>query len=317
MITSTVSFDDSGQRCDRYIVLHFAQFSRAQVQRWLEIGAITVNDEKVKAARKLRAGDKIAIVPPDVTPSELIPESIPIDVLYEDSDLIVINKSADMVVHPGAGRSTGTLVHALLAHCKDLKGVGDKERPGIVHRLDKGTSGVLVVAKSDEVHRALQAQFQSRNVVKEYLAFIHGVPRGRAGVWDQSIGRHPVQRKKMAVVERGRKSLTRWECVETFGKFASFIHLFLHTGRTHQIRVHASAAGHPLVGDSTYGGEKARLGPEAWKMLAHEFSRPALHALRLQFTHPKTNEKMTWTAPIPEDFAELVLAARLIAEDEV
>ncbi len=316
MISSTVSFDDSGQRCDRYIVLHFPQFSRAQVQRWLEGGAITVNGTTMKAAHKLRAGDVVTIEPPPTTPSELIPESIPLHILYEDSDLIVINKAANMVVHPGAGQSTGTLVHALLAHCKDLQGVGDEERPGIVHRLDKGTSGVLVVAKSDIVHRALQSEFQSRNVVKEYLACVHGVSRGRAGIWDQSIGRHPVQRKKMAVVERGRNALTRWECVETFGKFASFIHLFLHTGRTHQIRVHASAAGHALVGDATYGGGKARVGPEAWRMLVDEFHRPALHALRLQIAHPKTGKMMTWTAPVPEDMAELVLSARRIAEDE-
>lgn len=316
MISTTVSFDDSGLRCDRYIVMHYPQFSRAQVQRWLETGAILVNGTTIKAAHKLRAGDTIKIIPPPVTPSELIPESIPLDILYEDGDLIVINKPMNMVVHPGAGQSTGTLVHALLGHCKDLKGVGDEARPGIVHRLDKGTSGVLIAAKSDEVHRALQAQFQSRNVVKEYLACVHGVPGGRAGVWDQPIGRHPVQRKKMAVVERGRHALTRWECVETFGKFASLLHLFLHTGRTHQIRVHASAAGHALVGDATYGGDKTRQGPEAWRMLVREFARPALHALRLQMTHPKTNERMTWTAPVPEDMAELVLAARRIAEDE-
>lgn len=315
-MNTTVSFDDSGLRCDRYIVLHFPQYSRAQVQRWIESGAITVNGATIKTAYKLRAGDQINIVPPPVVASTLIPEEIPLTILYEDEDLIVINKSPNMVVHPGAGQKTGTLVHALLAHCKDLKGVGDEERPGIVHRLDKGTSGVLVVAKSDEVHRALQAQFQSRDVVKEYLACVHGLPRGRAGVWDQPIGRHAVQRKKMAVVARGRNALTRWECVESFGRFASLLHLFLHTGRTHQIRVHAAHAGHPLVGDATYGGGNVRRGPEAWRMVAHEFARPALHALRLQLMHPRTKIPMVWTAPIPEDMAELVLAARRVAEDE-
>jgi 23S rRNA pseudouridine1911/1915/1917 synthase len=315
-MNTIVSFDDSGLRCDRYVVLHFPQYSRAQVQRWIETGAITVNGAVVKTATKLRAGDQLTIVPPPVTSSTLIPEDIPLNILYEDGDLIVINKSPNMVVHPGAGQKTGTLVHALLAHCKDLKGVGDEERPGIVHRLDKGTSGVLIVAKSDEVHRALQAQFQSRDVVKEYLACAHGVLRGRSGAWDQAIGRHPVQRKKMAAVPRGRHALTRWECVESFGRFASLLHLFLHTGRTHQIRVHASHAGHPLVGDVTYGGGNVRRGPEAWRMVAHEFARPALHALRLQLTHPRTKELMTWTAPIPEDMAELVLAARRVAEDE-
>lgn len=313
---STVSFDDAGARCDRYVVRCFPQFSRAQVQRWIVTGAVTVNNAFTKPAAKLRAGDTIVITPPPATPCELIPESIPLDILYEDEHLVVINKPADMVVHSGAGQHTGTLVHALLAHCTDLLGVGDEVRPGIVHRLDKGTSGVLVAAKSDVVLRALQAQFQSRDVVKEYLAVIHGVPRGRAGVWDQAIGRHPMQRKKMSVVARGRTALTRWECVETFGNFASLLHLFLHTGRTHQIRVHATHAGHPLVGDATYSGRRARVGGEAWRMVVQEFSRPALHALRLQFVHPITKEKMTWTAPIPEDMAELVLAARQIAGDE-
>lgn len=313
---SIVSFDDAGARCDQYVVRYFPQFSRAQVQRWIENGAITVNNAIIKRAGKLRAGDTIVITPPDVLPSELIPEAIPLNILYEDEHLVVINKPPDMVVHPGAGQHSGTLVHALLAHCKDLKGVGDKERPGIVHRLDKGTSGVLVVAKSDPVLRALQAQFQSRDIVKEYMAVVHGVPRGRAGVWDQPIGRHSVHRKKMAVVTRGRPALTRWESVETFGTFATLIHLFLHTGRTHQIRVHATHAGHPLIGDATYSGRRAKVGDEAWRMVVQEFKRPALHALRLQFTHPVTQEKMTWTAPIPEDMAELVLAARLIAGEE-
>lgn len=313
---SIVSFDDAGARCDQYVVRYFPQFSRAQVQRWIENGAITVNDAPIKRAGKLRAGDTIIITPPDVLPSELIPESIPLDILYEDEHLVVINKPPDMVVHPGAGQHSGTLVHALLAHCKDLKGVGDKERPGIVHRLDKGTSGVLVVAKSDPVLRALQVQFQSRDIVKEYMAVVHGVPRGRAGVWDQPIGRHSVHRKKMAVVTRGRPALTRWESVETFGNFATLLHLFLHTGRTHQIRVHATHAGHPLIGDPTYSGRRAKVANETWRMVVQEFKRPALHALRLQFTHPVTNEKMTWTAPIPEDMAELVLAARMIAGDE-
>ncbi len=311
-----VSFDDAGARCDRYIVRHFPQFSRAQVQRWMEIGAITVNQSPVRPAGRLRAGDAVVIIPPKAAPSELIPEAIPLDILYEDDHLIVINKSADMVVHPGAGQNKGTLVHALLAHCKDLKGVGDKERPGIVHRLDKGTSGVLVVAKSDAVLRALQAQFQSRNVVKEYLAMVHGIPRGRAGIWDQPIGRHPIQRKKMSVATRGRSALTRWECVETFGKFATLLHIFLHTGRTHQIRVHAMHAGHPLIGDAVYSGRRARVGDDAWRMVVTEFNRPALHALRLRLLHPLTQEKMEWTAPIPEDMAELVLAARQIAGDE-
>lgn len=313
---SIVSFDDAGARCDQYVVRYFPQFSRAQVQRWIENGAITVNNAIIKRAGKLRAGDTIVITPPDVLPSDLIPEAIPLNILYEDEHLVVINKPPDMVVHPGAGQHSGTLVHALLAHCKDLKGVGDKERPGIVHRLDKGTSGVLVVAKSDPVLRALQVQFQSRDIVKEYMAVVHGVPRGRAGVWDQPIGRNSVHRKKMAVVTRGRPALTRWESVETFGTFATLIHLFLHTGRTHQIRVHATHAGHPLIGDATYSGRRAKVGDEAWRMVVQEFKRPALHALRLQFTHPVTQEKMTWTAPIPEDIAELVLAARLIAGEE-
>lgn len=312
----TVSFDDAGARCDQYVVRYCPQFSRAQVQRWIESGAITVNGAATKPAGKLRAGDTVVITPPDVLPSHLIPESIPLDILYEDEHLVVINKPASMVVHPGAGQHTGTLVHALLAHCTDLHGVGDQDRPGIVHRLDKGTSGVLVVAKSDEVLRDLQAQFQSRDVVKEYMAVVHGVPRGRSGAWDQPIGRNSIHRKKMAVVTRGRPALTRWESVETFGNFATLIHLFLHTGRTHQIRVHATHAGHPLVGDTTYSGRRAKVGGEAWRMVVQEFARPALHALRLQFTHPVTREKMTWTAPIPEDMAELVLAARQIAGDE-
>jgi len=314
-LTTVVSSKDAGQRCDRFMINTWPQFSRAQIQRWLETGAITVNGASMKASHKMHEGDRVLLTPPEMAPSELIAENIPLTILFEDRDLIVVNKSPDMVVHPGAGQTSGTLVHALLGHCKDLRGVGDQERPGIVHRLDKGTSGVIIVAKSDESHRALQTQFQTRQVVKEYMAVLQGIPKGRAGVWDKPIGRHPVHRQKMAVTQKGRASLTRWECVETFGRFASLVHLFLHTGRTHQIRVHAAHAGHPLIGDATYSAGRAKIGPEEWRKIVSEFTRPALHAFRLQIAHPRTGETMEWTAPIPDDMQNLILAARAHVEE--
>lgn len=309
-LTTVIDDCDAGSRCDRYLASLYPQFSRMQLQRWLETGAVTVNGKSVKPAYKLQEGDSIQILPPPMVKSGLVAEAIPLDILYEDSDLIVINKAAGMVVHPGAGQRTGTLVHALLSHCDDLQGVGDEERPGIVHRLDKGTSGVLVVAKSDQIFRALQAQFQARTVVKEYLACAHGVMPARAGLWDQAIGRHPVQRQKMAVRDRGRACLTRWEVVDKFDGFATWLHLFLHTGRTHQIRVHCAAAGHPLVGDETYGGAKAKVGPPAWREAAAAFTRPALHAFRLQLIHPRTQQPMAWTAPVPSDLENLLQDAQ-------
>ncbi|MBI4366596.1 MAG: RluA family pseudouridine synthase [Deltaproteobacteria bacterium] len=304
----------AGVRLDRFLVARLPQFTRSQIHRWIAEGRVRVDGSVRKPAYVVRRGERIAIDPPTPAPASVLPETIPLDILFEDTACLVVNKPAGMVVHPGAGQARGTLVNALLAHCTDLAGVGDAIRPGIVHRLDKGTSGVMVVAKTHAAHAALVRQFQERRVTKRYLAIVFG-RIAEAGRIDVPIGRHPTDRKRMSTrARRSRPAETAWRVREYFGDRAAWLEVDLGTGRTHQIRVHLSAAGHPIVGDAAYGAARAlaRLPSEAHEALAG-FPRPALHAWRLAFDHPATGERLQFIAPIPTDFAWLVERCRMLA----
>jgi 23S rRNA pseudouridine1911/1915/1917 synthase len=283
----------SGQRLDQFLRAELPAYSRAFLQHLIQAGHIFVNDSPTKSSYKVRAGDTIAVEIPPPRPLEAQPEEIALDVLYEDADLIVVNKPVGMVVHPAAGSFTGTLVNALLHHCRgQLAGIGGVERPGIVHRLDKGTSGCIVVAKTDAAHKSLVAQFKARRVRKIYRAVCVGRLARLAGKIESAIGRSERDRKKMSVTpRRGRPSLTEYRVLKQHADCA-LVELTLHTGRTHQIRVHMAHIGHPLVGDVVYGKSKIPV------------ARPMLHAYKLGFTHPRSGETMEFTAPVPDDFKE-------------
>jgi 23S rRNA pseudouridine1911/1915/1917 synthase len=282
----------SGVRLDQYLAASAHGFSRARIQDLIKSGHITLNGSTAKASARLRAGDAIALTEPPPTPTETIAEDIALDVLYEDDDLIVINKPAGLVVHPAAGNWSGTLVNALLHHCRALSGIGGEQRPGIVHRLDKETSGCLVAAKGDTAHQSLVRQFAGREVSKVYLALVSGKLKRQSGVIETHIGRHPVQRKKMAVLPagKGRVAKTSYRVLRELPA-GTLVECTLHTGRTHQIRVHLKHLGHPVLGDELYG---RRAG----------FARQMLHAWRLGFVHPRTGERVSFESPIPPDFVE-------------
>ena len=295
----------AGLRVDKALAEAFPDLSRSRIHGLLELGAILVNDRPPKPSAKLREGDRIAVDIPPAVASNLVPESGDLDVLYEDEALLVVSKPAGVVVQPGAGVVSGTLAAALLAHCGALSQIGGVTRPGIVHRLDKGTSGLLVVAKNDEAHRSLSAQFKSRTVTKIYAAICLGAPRPARGAVRLPIGRDPRHRQRMAVVADGRAAHTDYEVTEALGP-ASVLRLTLHTGRTHQIRVHMAALKCPLVGDLTYGAAAlAARAPESSRPALNSFPRPALHAAVLGFTHPVSGEPMRFEAPWPEDLQRL------------
>jgi 23S rRNA pseudouridine1911/1915/1917 synthase len=286
---------DARKRLDRFLAKTAPEFSRSRIQTLIRQGYITVNGAAPRARDMVRAGDHIALVEPPMEAIDLAPEKIVLSVLFEDDDLIVINKPAGIPVHPGAGRKSGTLVNALLSHCKDLSGIGGKERPGIVHRLDKETSGCLVVAKNDFAHIDLARQFASRTVDKVYLALVAGKLQRASGGIVAPITRHRVHRKKMAIArEGGRMARTDFKVVRT-GRAASLLQCRLHSGRTHQIRVHLQHLGYPILGDAVYGGRRAG-----------QFSRQMLHAWKLGFEHPRGKRRMDFEAPVPEDFAKAV-----------
>lgn len=297
-ITATVGT----QRIDRFLAEALTDLSRTAVQRLLAAGEIHVNGTRLtRVSYKVQVGDMIDVrVPPPQT-AHIEPEDLPLDVLYEDDDIIVINKAAGMVVHPGAGNPSGTLVNAVLAHCPDLQGVGGVLRPGIVHRLDKHTSGALVVAKHDKAIRFLQRQFKNRTVYKRYQALLIGYLQQVEGIIDAPIGRHRTHRQKMAVVTRGKPARTRWHIRTHYRdpkkRPYTLLDVYLLTGRTHQIRVHFTWLGYPIVGDVIYGHRHSSL----------NISRQFLHAHELTFIHPVSHEKMTFIAPLPTDL-EAVLA---------
>ena len=289
--------DDTGARLDAFLAAHAATFSRARIQDLIKSGHVTLNGRATKASTRLRDGDVLALTEPPPTPSATLAEDIALDVLFEDGDLIVLNKPAGMVVHPAAGHWQGTVVNALLHHCPALSGIGGEQRPGIVHRLDKETSGCLVAAKNDAAHQSLSQQFAGREVLKIYLALATGKVHATSGMLDGAIGRHPIHRKKMTVLEKGRASKTAYRVLAELAA-GTLVECTLHTGRTHQIRVHLKHLGHPLLGDEVYG---KRAG----------FERQMLHAWRLGFTHPRTGERMNFQSPIPADFIEAGVPAIL------
>lgn len=294
-----------GLRLDRYLAERFPETSRGCFQRLISEGTVQVNGKVPKATDHPRAGDRIQVRWPEAVPSEVTPEDIPLTILHEDDDLLVVDKPAERVVHPAAGHDSGTLVHALLHHCRGrLSGIGGVERPGIVHRLDLGTSGCLVVAKTDAAHGHLSAQFAERTVQKTYLALAIGRVHPANGDIRAPLARHPVQRKKMAVTTpgAGREAWTEYRCLETLGD-VSWVECQLHTGRTHQIRVHLAHLGFPLLGDMVYGERaNARFFQEhRWKA-----PRQMLHAARLTFMHPRSGKPVTFEAPTPADMTDCI-----------
>ncbi|MDD2764079.1 MAG: RluA family pseudouridine synthase [Opitutaceae bacterium] len=292
-------------RADKVLAAAFPGHSRAALQRAFAAGRVRCNGAVIGQSDAVKGGDRLEFTLPEIVPAALRPVAIPLDILYEDEHLLAINKAAGMVVHPGAGTGDDTLVHALLAHCAgSLSGVGGVERPGIVHRLDKETSGVLLVAKHDAAHRGLSEQFAGRHLRKEYLGLVSGVPRLQSGVIERAISRHPVHRERMTVGEGGRPARTDWEAVEAFGGRAALVRCRIHSGRTHQIRVHFKSIGHPLLGDRTYGWKQDPQLPVPPRVM--------LHAERIAFLHPVTARAMDLRAPPPRDFAEFLAALRTV-----
>lgn len=287
--SGTFTVPESGSRLDQWLAAREPRLSRSRWQELIREGHVQVNGRATKPNAKLRADDRVDFQEPrPVATENAQPEEIPLAVLYEDADLVVIDKPAGMVVHPAAGHWAGTAVNALLHHCGELSVIGGEHRPGIVHRLDRETSGCLVVAKNDAAHQALAKQFASRTVRKVYLAIAAGPFRQTSGEIDAPIGRHPSDRKKMAVLEKGRAARTSWRVLQELSA-GVLVECTLHSGRTHQIRVHLKHLGHPLLGDVVYGKRGG-------------FARQMLHAWQLGFTHPRTGERVECVAPVPEDF---------------
>jgi 23S rRNA pseudouridine1911/1915/1917 synthase len=295
-------------RADRVLAAAFPEHSRTALQRAFDAGLVTRGGAVISRDTAVAGGDRLEFVLPDVAPTDLKPADIPLDVLYEDRHLLAVNKASGMIVHPGAATGEDTLVHALLSHCAGtLSGIGGVERPGIVHRLDKETTGVIVVAKTDQAHRALADQFATRTLTKEYVALVSGVPQLLSGTIDRAIGRHPVHRHRMTVGEGGKPARTDWERAETFGDLAALVRCRIFTGRTHQIRVHLKSLGHPILGDALYGWK-----PEP--RLKEQPARVMLHAEHLVLMHPATGRELDLRAPLPEDFSRLIRALRRAAK---
>lgn len=296
-----VSSTDAGLRLDQFLVVQLQKrYSRSYLQYLIDQGNILVNGARVKRHTSVRAGDEIGVILEKKEDRPwLTPEKIPLDIIYEDEEIVVVNKPSGMVVHPACGHYTGTLVHALLAHCGSLSQAGGQNRPGIVHRLDKETSGVILVAKTENAHYLLAEQFASRQVKKKYMAITRGRVVRQEGVIHLPIGRHSVNRKKMAVIAKGegrsREAETRYRVLERF-KQATYLELEPTTGRTHQIRVHLSSLGHPILGDAVYGGNFPWL----------KIHRLMLHAASLIFSHPVTDRQMLFEAPLPEDIRDIL-----------
>ena len=310
----TITATDAGRRLDTLLPEKQPDFSRSQVQKAIKEGLIRVNGKIPKASLLVAEGDCIEIDLPEPIPLEAQGEDIPLEILYEDDWVIVINKPAGMVVHPACGNYTGTLVNALLHHCTNLSGIGGVIRPGIVHRLDKGTSGVLVAAKNDKAHRHLSGQFKEHTVSRKYQALIFGALSEEAGTIESVIGRHVADRKKMSIhTKQGRPAVTHWRVLESFTG-VTLVEAELETGRTHQVRVHLSSINHPVVGDDLYGADKKLKQIAAKRMLdlLRSVKRPMLHAFHLTFNHPETGRPMTFEVPAPSDFAGILAALRAL-----
>jgi 23S rRNA pseudouridine1911/1915/1917 synthase len=299
----TVEPDAAGERLDRHVAARLAA-PRNQVQHWIAGGLVRVNGATAKPSAALAAGDRVECAPPERKEERVLPEPGDLRVLYEDAEIVVLDKPAGLIVHPGAGRSTGTLAHHLLDRYPEMAGVGGPGRPGIVHRLDQGTSGVLVVARTPAAYQRLSRAFASREVHKLYLAIAYGAPSPAAGTIDAPIGRHPQERKEMAVRPGGRPARTHYRTLAAAAGI-SLLELDLATGRTHQIRVHLKHLGHPLAGDPVYGEARWKGLPRAQQAALRDFPRPALHAWKLAFRHPATDEPLAFEAPVPPDLEDL------------
>ncbi|MCL0100834.1 RluA family pseudouridine synthase [Peptococcaceae bacterium] len=287
---------EAGARIDKFLALHLEDFTRTHIQKLIDEGAVKVNDKIPKPSYKVQAGDEIVVTLKPLEEPKALPENIPLDIYFEDEYIIVVNKPAGMPVHPATGNYSGTLVNALMYHCKDLSGIGGVMRPGIVHRIDKDTTGLLVIAKNDQVHLNLAKQFEERRVVRCYYALVHGNIKNDKGMIDAPIGRDKRDRKKMAVTNINAKpAITYFEVERRFGRY-TLIRLKLKTGRTHQIRVHMSYIKHPVVGDEKYGGKT-----KDFKLDAH-----MLHAYMLGFKHPVSERYMEFKAPFPEHFKQVL-----------
>jgi 23S rRNA pseudouridine1911/1915/1917 synthase len=295
----TFTVDEEGERLDKAISTHVPDLSRAVAQRLIKTGQVTVNGRPSKPSYRVQVGDEVLVRVPAEIPAPVVAEDIPLDVIYEDDVLLVVNKPAGMVVHPAYGHSSGTLVNAVLAHCPQIADVGGPDRAGVVHRLDKDTSGLIIVAKDDATRTALQRQFKRRQVAKTYLALVEDQVQPREGVVDAPVGRNKRQRKKMAVVRSGREARTLYRAIEYFPNH-TLLEVRPHTGRTHQVRVHMAWMGYPLVGDTVYGRRRQRL----------LRSRHFLHAARLGFTHPTTGEEIKFEAPLPPELAAVLKRLR-------
>ena len=293
--TVTAEAEDAGTRADVFLAAKLG-VSRSNMQKLLEDGRVKRGEKIIKANYKVRAGEMFVVDIPEPEPIEAVPENIPLDIIYEDDDVVVLNKARGMVVHPAPGNYTGTLVNALLYHCSNLSGINSAIRPGIVHRLDKDTSGIMIVAKNDAAHISLSQQIQSKTAVRTYLAVVRGNIKTDSGTIETQIARDKTDRKKMAVVkDGGRDAITDYEVMERFGKY-TLVRCKLRTGRTHQIRVHMEYLGYPLVGDPKYSPMKTPFGIKG----------QALHSHTMEFTHPRTGERMKFEAPLPEDMHKII-----------
>ncbi len=308
--THTVPEGTRPQRADKALALAFPEHSRTALQRAFDAGHVTLRGAAIKRDASVAGGDTLEFSFPDAVPLELKAADIALDVLFEDKHMLAINKAAGMIVHPGAATGDDTLVHALLGHCADsLSGIGGVERPGIVHRLDKETTGVIVVAKTDAAHRALADQFATRSLKKFYVALVAGVPPLLSGTIDSAIGRHPTHRHKMTVGEGGKPARTAWERVEAYGGIAAQLRCQIFTGRTHQIRVHLKSLGLPILGDALYGWK-----PDARLAEKDQPQRVMLHAEHLVLTHPISGKELDLRAPLPRDFSAMIKALKKAAK---
>jgi 23S rRNA pseudouridine1911/1915/1917 synthase len=298
------------ERLDRFLAEHLPELTRSQLKRLVEDGLVTLDHAPAKAGARLKGGETVAVSLPPATPVEALPQPIPLQIFYEDAHLIVIDKPAGLVVHPAPGHAQGTLVNALLHHCRDLAGIGGELRPGIVHRLDKDTSGVMVAAKTDAALNSLGSQFKEHTVQRRYVALLHGLLQADSGVIDRPIGRHPVDRKRMSGQARGgRQAVTRWRVLRRFAADRmTLAELVLETGRTHQIRVHLGEMNFPVVGDPVYGGSRrlATITDPQLRRLVQQLNRQALHARLLGFIHPQSGVYLQFESPLPADMQGVV-----------
>lgn len=297
-MAETLVVQEDGVRLDKYLSTELGDLTRSYLQKLLKDGKVTVNEEIAKSNYKVKTGDRICVEVPEAVEPEIVPEELELDILYEDGDILLVNKPKGMVVHPAAGHASGTLVNGLMAHCKgDLSGINGVLRPGIVHRIDRDTTGVLVVCKNDRAHNQVAEQLKVHSITRKYYAIVHGVIREDRGTVHAPIGRHPADRKKMCINEKnGKDAITHYQVLRRFRRF-TYVECQLETGRTHQIRVHMASLGHPILGDEVYGPSRCPF---------PGLQGQTLHAGVLGIRHPKTNEYMEFQAPLPEYFQSLL-----------